>query len=167
MKLSGFDAIVSALNRAGVRYLVVGGVAVNAHGYSRVTHDVDLVIRLERVDISAAFPALAGIGYFPAVPVSAEDFADRETRERWRREKGMLVLKFWSDVHRETPLDVFVYEPFDFAFEEGRALVGGGPGGDPVRYASISALIAMKEVAGRERDRTDIEMLRRIAEGQG
>ncbi len=163
MKLAGFEAIVGALNAAGVRYLVVGGVAVNAHGYSRVTHDVDLVIRLEREDILAAFPALAVIGYFPAVPVTAEDFADPETRERWRREKGMLVLKFWSDAHRETPLDVFVYEPFDFAREEERALRGGAEN-FPARFASIPALIAMKEVAGRDRDRTDIEMLRQIAE---
>ncbi len=149
---------------AGVRFLVVGGVAVNAHGYSRATHDVDLVIRLDREDVMGAFAALAGIGYFPSVPVSAAEFADRETRERWRREKGMLVLKFWSDVHRETPLDVFVYEPFDFNAEEARALTETGADGVPVRFASIPALIAMKEVAGRDRDRTDIEMLRQIAE---
>jgi hypothetical protein len=48
MKLSSFEAIVGALNEAGVRYLVVGGIAVNAHGYLRVTNDVDIVIRLEQ-----------------------------------------------------------------------------------------------------------------------
>ena len=26
----------------------------------------------------------------------------------------MIVLKLWSDAHRRTPIDVFVYEPFDF-----------------------------------------------------
>ena len=43
MKLATFDAIVAALDGAGVRYLVAGGLAVNAHGYLRMTNDVDLV----------------------------------------------------------------------------------------------------------------------------
>lgn len=33
MKLASIEAIVRALESAGVRYLVAGGVAVNAHGY--------------------------------------------------------------------------------------------------------------------------------------
>ncbi len=32
----------------------------------------------------------------------------------------MIVLN-WSDQHRRTPVDVFVYEPFDFAREYTRA----------------------------------------------
>jgi len=35
MKLTSFEAIVRALDEAGVRYLVAGGLAVNAHGYLR------------------------------------------------------------------------------------------------------------------------------------
>jgi len=49
------------------------------------------------------------------VPITAEQFADPALRQQWREEKRMLVLKFWSDAHRETPVDVFIYEPFDFA----------------------------------------------------
>lgn len=167
MKLAGFEAICGALNGAGVRFLVVGGVAVNAHGYSRFTNDVDLVIRLEREDLVGAFRALEVIGYRPNVPITAEQFADPDVRERWRREKGMLVLQFWSDLHRETPLDVFVYEPFDFEAEEERALTESGTGGVAARFASIPALIAMKQVAGRPQDLIDIEKLRAIAEIAG
>src|SRR5687768_16540787 len=32
--------IFEAMNKAGIRYLVVGGVAVNLHGYSRFTGDL-------------------------------------------------------------------------------------------------------------------------------
>ena len=48
MKLASFDALVSALQQAGVRYLIAGGLAVNAHGYLRFTKDVDVdvVVRL-------------------------------------------------------------------------------------------------------------------------
>jgi hypothetical protein len=32
-------------------------------------------------------------------------------------EKGMRVINFASDQHRETPLDVFATEPFEFSAE--------------------------------------------------
>jgi len=41
------EAIVDALNAAGVRYLIAGGLAVVAHGYVRFTADVDLILDLE------------------------------------------------------------------------------------------------------------------------
>jgi hypothetical protein len=73
----------------------------------------------------------------------------------------MLVLKMWSDVDRETLLDIFVYEPFDFDTEYERALFNEEE--IPARFASIPALIAMKQAANRPEDRIDIEKLRIIA----
>jgi len=55
MKVASFAAIVGALNGAEVRFIVVGGVAVNAHGF---TKNVDLVIQLSERDIVASFRAL-------------------------------------------------------------------------------------------------------------
>lgn len=163
MKLSSFETIVRALNGAGVRYLVVGGIAVNAHGYIRFTTDVDLVIQLSGPNIRAAIGALAGIGYYPALPVTAAEFSDPAVREAWRNEKQMLVLKLWSDTHRETPVDVFIYEPFDFDQEYECALQDKTLGASSARFVAIPALIAMKEAAGRDRDLIDIEKLRQIA----
>jgi len=162
MKVASFEAIVQALNTAGVRYIVVGGVAVIAHGYLRVTKDVDIVIQLSKRDIVLAFRALDQIDYHPSNPVTAEQFADPATREGWRRDKNMLVLKMWSDQHRETPLDIFVYEPFDFDVEFEHALLKESE--FPARFASIPALIAMKDGTGRTQDQLDIEKLRIIAE---
>jgi hypothetical protein len=68
----------------------------------------------------------------------------------------------WSDVHMQTPIDIFVYEPFDFDREYERALVGIDPDDPPARFVSIPALIAMKEAAGRATDLIDIEKLRQI-----
>jgi hypothetical protein len=36
-----------ALERAQVRYLLVGGVAVNLHGAERLTMDVDIMLALD------------------------------------------------------------------------------------------------------------------------
>ena len=42
-----FERLFSALNRSKVRYLVVGGIAVNLYGIERATADIDLVVDLE------------------------------------------------------------------------------------------------------------------------
>jgi len=160
MKLQSVEAIVEALNDAGVRYLVVGGLAVIAHGYLRFTKDVDLVIQLLPDNIRRTFEALANLGYRPLVPITGEQFADARNRERWIRDKGMMVLQLWSDHHRETPIDVFVTEPFDFDTEHDAALRKSLSGRLEVRVVSISTLIAMKEAAGRPEDKIDVEHLR-------
>jgi predicted nucleotidyltransferase len=159
MKKASFDAVARALSEANVPFLVVGGIAVIHHGYGRLTQDVDLVIRLEPGVILRAFRALAGIGYHPAVPITAEQFADPALRGRWKREKGMKVLKFWSDLHRETPLDVFIDEPFDFASEYAAADVRESLPGLPVRIVILSTLLAMKQTANRPQDIADIDEL--------
>ena len=163
MKLASFDEIVRTLEESGVRYLVAGGLAVNAHGYLRFTRDVDLVLQLAPLNIISAFEAFERIGYRPIVPVTGAQFADPERRGEWIRDKGMTVLNFWSERHRETPIDVFVAEPFDFGQEYERALVKS-LGTVAVRFVSIPALIRMKEIAGRTQDRIDIEYLRKIAD---
>jgi len=43
MRQFDLHALLEALNEAGVRFVVIGGVAVGAHGYVRGTEDLDLV----------------------------------------------------------------------------------------------------------------------------
>ena len=162
MELRSVETVVAGLNAAEVRYLIVGGLAVNAHGYLRVTRDLDLVIQLESANLRRGLECLFEIGYRLAIPVSVEDFADVSKREAWRVEKGMIVLKLWSDDHRRTPVDVFVYEPFDFSEEFEKACLSELQPGIFARIVSLEALIEMKLVAGRPHDLMDIEELRRV-----
>jgi len=55
--MSLLEDIVNEANSKGLRFLVIGGHAVNAHGYSRLTKDLDLLIR--RLD-RAQWEALLG-----------------------------------------------------------------------------------------------------------
>lgn len=161
MEIRSIEVIVRALNDAGVRYLVVGGLAVNAHGYSRMTRDIDIVIQLEPGNTRRGLDALLGAGYCLMIPEKPEAFADPRTREKWRSEKGMIVLKLWSDEHRRTPIDVFVYEPFDFDREyDAAAWVEISPG-LRASVISLAGLLQMKREAGRPRDLEDIKELSR------
>ncbi len=119
------------------------------------------MIQLVPDNIERAFTALGALGFRPIVPIKASQLADRATREGWIREKGMQVLQFWSDAHPETPVDVFVAEPFEFDEEYRRALIKP-LGSLEVRFVSIPTLIRMKEAADRPQDRIDVDHLRKL-----
>jgi hypothetical protein len=161
MELRSIETIIRALNDAQVQYLIVGGLAVNAHGFVRFTRDVDLVMGLEPANAERGLNALLRAGWQLAIPEKPSAFADAATRERWRTEKNMIVLKLWSDAHRRTPIDVFVYEPFDFAVEwnqAGRLEISPGVLAPVV---SLATLLQMKRAAGRPQDLEDIKELNR------
>ena len=161
MEVRSVEAIVRALNEAEVQYLIVGGLAVNAHGFVRLTRDIDIVLALEPNNASRGLNALLAIGYQLSVPARPEEFADAKTREDWRRNKGMIVLKLWSDEHRRTPVDIFVYEPFDFAVETTRSQALEVCRGVTAPVVSLPTLLEMKKRAGRPQDLIDIEELNR------
>ena len=159
MEVRSIEAVIHALNNAGIRYIIVGGLAVNAHGYERLTRDLDLVIGLQPDNLIRGLRSLLAIGYSFSIPVTPEQFADPDLRETWRREKAMLVLKLWSDLHRRTPLDVFVYEPFDFDHEYARAERMEVAPGLPAPFVTLDTLLAMKRQAARPQDLMDIAAL--------
>ena len=162
MKLSSIEAVVRALNDAHVPFLIVGGLAVVAHGYGRQTQDLDLVIQFSPDSGHAAFRALASLGYAPRIPGTAEGFADPAQRSAWIRDKGMTVLNFSSARHPETPIDVFADEPFDFTEEYAAAEpLHLGPR-LAARVICLKTLLDMKRRAGRLQDLADIAELEHI-----
>ena len=114
MERRSVEAVVDALNRAEARYLIVGGLAVMAHGYLRSTGDIDIVVALDRGNAARALAALKGLGYRPMVPVPIEDFADSAKRREWVEQKNATVFRLHSDGHRTAAVDLFLHEPFDF-----------------------------------------------------
>jgi hypothetical protein len=162
MTKTSLELIISTLNDSEVRYLVVGGIAVNAHGYMRLTVDVDLLIQLESANILKAMRGLARIGYHPSIPVTFDDFADPVIRKRWISEKQMKVLKLFSDAHRETAIDVFVSEPI--AFDEAFARVHRYPLTDNIEVpvCSYEDLVELKTQASRPKDLIDLDQLKKL-----
>lgn len=160
MKLTSLEAVATALHRADVRYLIVGGLAVAAHGHGRATFDIDLVVQLRPENVRRALSALGSEGYRPTIPVPALQFADETLRQGWIRDKNMVVFQMHSDLHPETRIDLFVTEPFDFDSEYARALVGEILQGLQTRFVRLDTLIQMKQAAARPKDLEDIRQLR-------
>lgn len=65
-------SLFAALLASGVEYAVVGGVAVNAHGFVRNTRDLDVFIRPTEQNAQATFRALAALG----APLEGMDHTD-------------------------------------------------------------------------------------------
>ncbi len=109
-----FEPVLKALTDAGVRYLVVGGVAVVLHGHLRTTGDLDLVVELCPDNLARALDALEQAGFQPRPSVPLRSFADPSIRRSWIDTKNLQVFSLW---HPELPgfeVDLFVEEPFDF-----------------------------------------------------
>jgi len=160
------ELVLAALERAGVRYLVVGGVAVVLHGHLRTTADLDLVISLEPGNTRRTVEALAQLGFRSRAPVPLEQFADAAAREVWVAEKDLTVFSLWSPAHAGLEVDLFVREPFDFeAAWRRRATVALDTTAASV--AAIEDVMALKRAAGRPQDLADVAALEVILRAKG
>lgn len=66
--------VIEALNAAGVDYVVVGAVALNAHGLVRTTEDLDLFVRPDASNIERLRQALREVWADPEIEkITAED----------------------------------------------------------------------------------------------
>lgn len=161
--VTSIETVLQALNSAGVRYLVVGGVAVVLHGHLRTTADLDLVVQLDRTNLLKALQSLAEIGFRPRVPVQLEDLADPEIRKSWIEEKNMMVFSLWHPDLTAFDVDLFVEEPFNFDQVWARRIdVALDRTIAPV--IGLQDLIILKQEAGRPRDIEDVGALKILAE---
>jgi hypothetical protein len=74
MRLEDVLTVLDALERAGVRYALFGGLAMAAHGFDRATRDVDLFLPPDEVNVERLRRALKNVFDDPDVAaITAED----------------------------------------------------------------------------------------------
>ncbi len=162
MEKRSVEAVLERLIEDRARFLVVGGVAVVAHGFVRGTKDLDLLLDLTPDQLPRTLKVLADLGYRPVVPVPLDQFADPEARARWRREKDAKVFPLYSDRHPTLGIDLFLESPlpFDQAWEH-VAWFDLRPG-LRVPFVGLDDLLTMKRAAGRPQDVVDVETLEEL-----
>jgi len=159
MTSSSVQTIIQALNEAGVRYLVVGGLAVVAHGHMRFTADLDLVLDFDEENLRRAIEVFASLGFRPRAPVPLRQFADTEIRQGWIKDKGLTVLSLFSDDHPLTEVDLFAADPFGFDQVYARRVSMAIAPDIEATFVGLKDLVGMKRAAGRPQDLSDIEQL--------
>jgi hypothetical protein len=142
-------SLLAAFAVSGVEYAVVGGVAVNMHGYVRATNDLDIFIRPIEENARAAFGALLALGV-PLEGLEPGDLLDDEENLRFGPE--------------EDHVDILA-SIGEMGFEQvWRNRVEVEVEGVTVPFISKADLIENKRQAGRLRDLADVEELELISE---
>lgn len=142
------EQILRVLNARGVRYVVVGGLAVAAHGVVRATADLDLVVDRSWENAAALEQALRELG--------ARDLDGGEAaigQEALVRRADRRLLTRNGEVHLLHEVGgVPDYEGLQPAAEFEI---------DGVKFAvaSLAALRRMKQAADRAKDRIDLAEL--------
>lgn len=156
------DAL-SALAEQEVRFVVVGGVAVNLRGVPRSTADLDIAVELEKQNLIRAQEALTGVGLLPLLPESADKLADTEVLRDWIETRNLRAFTFQDPSNPLKQVDLVIATEVSFADIDADAdEFGVGP--LRIRVASVATLIRMKSGTGRDQDASDIDALRRVLE---
>lgn len=163
-----YEDVFRELNKRKVRYLVVGGIAVNLYGVPRVTMDLDLMVEMERENLLRFVDALERVGYKPRVHVKATALADPAKRKEWQKKKHMVAFSFYRPELPYQQVDIFLDNPIDFE-EASRTRELIAAEGIRIPLISLENLIKLKRELGREQDLSDVEALkkaRRILRGK-
>ena len=157
--------LLQSLCDAQVDYVLVGGLAVQLHGFLRSTFDIDLVLAMNDENLVRFIDVAKQYGLVPAIPVSIDSLRNADQIEAWYREKGMLAFALREPQIGGSVLDVLVRPdvPFD---QLSLNAVAGELYGRRVPIASIDDLLTMKRIANRPKDRLDVVALEKIGRGE-
>ncbi len=163
--MKSIPAIIKALTEKGVGFVLVGGFAVQLHGFIRSTLDIDLVLSMSDENLSKFIEVGKSFGLAPVIPVSIDALKNAAQIEQWHREKGMLAFALREPGVAGSVIDVLVRSDVPYERLAKDALKMPLFGCD-VAVASIDHLLEMKRIANRPKDRLDIEALEKIKRGE-
>ena len=150
---SGQRALLVSLVEANVRFVVVGGHAVAAHGYERATRDVDIVFATDHENCARFSSLLRRLD--ATVRLADLPPPDGTITAEWLAGGGHFVFATshgWLDA-------LSSIAGLDYAALESRALTAELADGTELRICSYDDLVAMKRNADRPRDREDLREL--------
>ena len=153
--------IFKELNRRKIKYIVVGGMAVNFHGIPRMTYDIDLVLYLDNSNLKKFLLLMKKWEFKPKVPVDIMDFANKNNREDWIREKNMKAFNLVNTKWAISEIDIVINTPIDYKKAE-KNLRYRVIQGISIPVISIADLIKMKQKSNRIQDKEDIKNLKKI-----
>lgn len=141
-----FVDIVACLTAEGAEFLIVGAYALAAHGFPRMTGDIDIFVRPTAENSARVYRALLAFG----APVVAHGVTEREFQVEDN------VYQMGLPPRR---IDIMT-SVSGVSFDEARAEAIEGKLGDvTVRFIGRAAQARNKRAAGRPKDLVDAELL--------
>src|SRR3989344_93704 len=159
-----YEKELRTLNTAKIDYVVCGGAAVVMFGFTRMTIDLDLIVSLEKDNLSKLYDTLLRLGYKTRVPVKKDEFIQKEILAKLAKEKNMKVLSFYDPKDSFKTIDVGVNLPNIDNILKRKKFIKAGNFNIPIIF--IDDLIKMKEDLARPKDIIDAENLKKIKQKQ-
>lgn len=145
-----FLKLISVFNQFQVKYIVVGGLSTNFHGYKRATGDIDFWIEDNFQNRKNLIEALDFLEYgrfeeFLTIPFIA----------------GFCEIMLDNGIYADLMNSILGFEKEDFEACFQKAILADLDG-VAVRFLHYNHLIRSKENSHRLKDRLDVEELRKI-----
>jgi predicted nucleotidyltransferase len=139
--------VFRALEEQGARYVVFGGIAVNARGVTRTTQDLDLFVAPEPENVAAVRRALEQVFEDPALAELTSQTLEEYGLVRYGPPAHDFVIDLTTRIG-----EAFVFDDLEHTMVELH--------GQPVPVATARMLVRMKRDSKREKDRSDVTRMR-------
>ena len=146
------ERLVKALKKDKINYMIVGGYAVNFHGYSRNTVDIDLIIKFTLTNLKKIEKILQQMGMVSKLPIDA--ISVFKFRDEYIKNRNLIAWNFYNQSDPTDQVDILInHDINDFKSEKFRV------GQLEFKVISKEDLIKMKKKSGRKKDLLDIKEL--------
>lgn len=153
------DALLRLLTEGGVKFVVIGGFAAQAHGSPSLTGDIDIVPSWEGDNLDKIAGILKDIGAIRhGMPTDAPPMPPIDRRTLLSGSVFTLNTRYGRIDLLANPDPGLDYETLR------RNAIEAEPFGVAVLAAGLDDLIAMKRAAGRPKDRIELEILGALRE---
>ncbi|WP_420457364.1 hypothetical protein [Rubrivirga sp.] len=146
-----FASALAAMSRAGVDFLVVGGLAVAKAGFARATIDVDVLVEPSPPNLRRLIDVLSTFGSGAAAGLAPDDFPLEEGCVRIAEDFDIDVFTVMSGHTYADLLPLSVVHDLD---------------GAAVRFLGAEGLLRLKSDSLRPKDQLDVAALHALIDGR-
>lgn len=155
-----YENVLKEFQRQKVKYIIVGGIAVNLLGALRNTADMDILVEMSDKNLGKVVRILIKQGYSVKQPVNPMGIADKTTRQDWIHNKNIKAFNFYKD-NELKEVDIIIETPVSYEVAK-RTVQWIKCGNIKLPVISIDNLIKMKRKSARDIDKLDINELKII-----
>ena len=155
--------LLTTLADADIDFVIVGGLAMQMHGYGRQTYDVDVALAMNDGNLDKFVSLAAQLKLIPVIPEKLESLKNAQQLDRWHGEKGMVAFALRGP--GDLVLDVLIRPVVVFDVLRANSVTKSFLG-RKFRVAELDDLLLMKRAAARPKDLIDIIALEKLKRGE-
>lgn len=153
-----YERVLRAFYENKIKYLIVGGIALNLHGVPRATFDLDIIITWEEENVKKIEKVLKNLNFKPLVPLKLTELVDDKKRDSIAKEKHMFAMNFYNPEDPLEEIDILIRFPnnIDELFKRCKTIKIDD---FEIYLISLEDLINLKKRSKRHKDKEDMKNL--------